>query len=272
MLIDLAKPPDTTPSLATPQMLPLPAKPKPAKSVTRFWRWFGVTMGILSLLLGMLLITHHVPTDLNDTDAVYLERIFPGYATYGANLSEQPFAVQLDYVRSAQHSVLAAAPINQGLPYNNPRGPKELYQAGYGFCYDRSWNIERFLEAAGLKYRHVSVFAVQEGHSILSTWVTKQNPSHALTEVLTAKGWMLVGSNNAWLGLTADSQLISISQIKARGLAPAAFLADAGMAPNPVFAGKITYLYGLYSRHGRFFPPYNAVPDYNLGQLLYNFD
>jgi hypothetical protein len=30
-------------------------------------------------------------------------------------------------------------------------------------------------------------------------------------------------------------------------------------------------VYGLYSRHGRFFPPYNALPDVNYRALTQNF-
>jgi hypothetical protein len=36
-----------------------------------------------------------------------------------------------------------------------------------------------------------------------------------------------------------------------------------------IYGAPFTYVYGL-SRHGRFYPPYNAVPDVNWGELAQN--
>ena len=40
---------------------------------------------------------------------------------------------------------------------------------------------------------------------------------------------------------------------------------------SPILGRPFTYLFGLYSRHGRFYPPYTPVPDLDWGQLGYNF-
>ena len=37
-----------------------------------------------------------------------------------------------------------------------------------------------------------------------------------------------------------------------------------------IYSAPFTWVYGFYSRHGRFYPPYNAVPDVNWGELAQN--
>ena len=38
----------------------------------------------------------------------------------------------------------------------------------------------------------------------------------------------------------------------------------------PIYAKPFTCAYGLYSRHGRFYPHYNVVPDVNWSEMLDN--
>ena len=40
---------------------------------------------------------------------------------------------------------------------------------------------------------------------------------------------------------------------------------------NPILKNNFIYIIGLYSRHGRFYPPYNFIPDINWGEFMYNF-
>jgi hypothetical protein len=42
-------------------------------------------------------------------------------------------------------------------------------------------------------------------------------------------------------------------------------------APLPeIYGAPFTWVYGLYSRHGRFYPPYNPIPDLNGAELAQN--
>src|SRR3546814_13565188 len=94
------------------------------------------------------------------------------------------------------------------------REPKDLYAGQSGECYDRSRSIEKLLRLAGFEARHVSVYSVTDGSSVLGVLLTPGTSSHAVSEVLTQRGWMLVDSNARWIGLKA-SQPISAEEIKA---------------------------------------------------------
>jgi hypothetical protein len=39
---------------------------------------------------------------------------------------------------------------------------------------------------------------------------------------------------------------------------------------NPIFRSDFTYVIGLFSRHGRFYPPFTPIPDVNWRQIVYN--
>src|SRR3546814_7846634 len=120
------------------------------------------------------------------------------------------------------------------------REPKDLYAVHSGECYDRSRSIEKLLRLAGFEARHVSVYSVPDGSSVLGALLTPGTSSHAVSEVLTQRGWMLVDSNARWIGLKA-SQPISVEEIKAGESPP-----EQGSPINPIFTSEFTYIYGRY--------------------------
>ena len=44
----------------------------------------------------------------------------------------------------------------------------------------------------------------------------------------------------------------------------------ATLQPSPVYEEPVWPIHGLYSRHGRFYPPYGWVPDVNYEELVQN--
>jgi hypothetical protein len=91
--------------------------------------------------------------------------------------------------------------------------------------------------------------------------------------VKTRKGWMVLGSNADWIGLNLTDQPFTIE-----GLQDQLYKTGEVTLKRPPLYGicfwksqpRFRYLYGVYSRHGRFFPPNTGIPDYNLRMLLYN--
>ena len=39
---------------------------------------------------------------------------------------------------------------------------------------------------------------------------------------------------------------------------------------DEIYLHSFIYVYGLYSRHGRFYPPYNFIPDINYREFIQN--
>ncbi len=97
--------------------------------------------------------------------------------------------------------------------------------------------------------------------------MTPGSDSHAVSEVRTERGWMTVDSNARWIGLTADGRPLSVPQIDADSAAEVGPEA-AREPPTLLLVEPHVTLYGLYSRHGEFYPPFVPFPDVDFRQFL----
>ena len=86
------------------------------------------------------------------------------------------------------------------------------------------------------------------------------HPSHAVTEVKTSRGWMLVDSNVEWIALTRMNEPVNADDVGKHAIEfndlPIAY-------KQPYWAIR-----GLYSRRGQLYPPYNYIPDVNWPDFL----
>jgi hypothetical protein len=144
--------------------------------------------------------------------------------------------------------------------------PAAFLARGRGCCYDRSRLIEKALALHGFETRHVSL---HELHLPAPFGYLQSVRSHAISEVRTRRGFMVVDSNRAWVALDARGFPLDSRALRdaLRRDAPLA-----APASGDYFGGNYSVFYGLYSRHGGFFPPFAPVPDVDLAQLHYHFE
>ena len=161
-------------------------------------------------------------------------------------------------IREIQLCVLAAIPTGI-IDHGRPREPEDVTQADRGECYDRARVLEKFLEIAGFRTRHVYVFDASR-HGIAGL------ASHALVDVQTERGWMSVGTNVAFLGATTSGEVSSSARIKEYSNTHWAYSPPSDLPSQTNIA-----IYGLWSRHGQFFPPYVPLPDISWRDFKYNF-
>tara|TARA_B110000008_G_C16862870_1_gene521512 strand:- start:318 stop:1034 length:717 start_codon:yes stop_codon:yes gene_type:complete len=179
------------------------------------------------------------------------------------------FDDELELISSIQKSTFDVAPTAGSIGINKSREPKDVYLAEVAGCADRSRLIEKILIYYNFKTRHVSIYSTTETNSSIKSLLTPQTYSHALTEVLTKKGWMIVGSNYPWLGLDNENNPISIKQLK-ESIDNSSDIQWMQPPGEKIFEKPFVYVYGLYSRHGRFYPPYNFIPDINYHEFFQN--
>jgi len=240
------------------------------KSGTRpAWRLKRLAAGIVVALAG-LLYWNDVPTDLTDDDRRYAALILRD-ARQGADSGEaakpDDFEGEVRVILAVQDAVLKTAPTDKGIPLGEEREPEDLYERKYGLCFDRSRAIEKILTWIGFETRHVAIYGTS---SFFEAFLVPQIPSHAVTEALTKKGWMLIDSNARWIGLDAQRNPVSIDRIQ-DGLDDIGGWAPENRDPmNAIFNASFIQVRGLYSRHGYFYPPFIPVPDLNLRQILSN--
>jgi hypothetical protein len=219
-----------------------------------------------------MLALHNVSVSATAEDRAFGERIlssagFPADRAGYNNLAT--FEDEVRAIRAVQESVLAIAPKNTAIPFDQTREPRDVYEARHGLCFDRSRAIEKLLAALGLEVRHVSVYRLGD-EGTLAAFLNPGQASHAVTEVRTSKGWMVVDSNAPWLGLTDGDSPVSVAGMR-DVTSDTRWSAPEGAAPNPIFSKPFVFVRGLYSRHGRFYPPFTPLPDVNWLQLAGNF-
>lgn len=218
---------------------------------------------MLLALAGAMAVAavHDVPNTPSPKDAG-AARTLLRQANVGGQATD--FQSQLAEISAVQRRILAAAPVNKGIPHGQDRELTDVLRLGYGLCFDRSRAIETVLRTAGYEVRHAAIYSTIEAGSTLSALATPGVPSHAVSEVRTSRGWMIVDSNSAWLGLTRSGEPLDLGELRSIDRRSVAG------KPNKIFDGPFTYVYGLYSRHGGFYPPYNPVPDVNWSELAQN--
>jgi hypothetical protein len=150
------------------------------------------------------------------------------------------------------------------IQHGRPREPGDVLKADKGECYDRARVLEKFLEIDGFRTRDAYVFdASSHGFASLAL---PGLASHALLDVQTGRGWMSVGTNIPFLGVTTSGEVSSSAQIKKYSNTRWAYSPPSDLPSQTNIA-----IYGLWSRHGQFFPPYLPLPDISWRDFKYNF-
>ena len=222
---------------------------------------------------GVLLALNDVSSEVSSEDAVYAERILRE-ANHGAIVRQghpARFDEQIRTVLAVQDAVLSVAPGDEGIPFDQTRELSDLYRTRTGLCFDRSRAIEQILKHLGFEVRHAAVYSLKGTGSRLKALLTPGTPSHAVTEVKTARGWLLVDSNVRWIGLTPEGEPVDLSTLQQLDASDHVWHPRLESPMSSIFAAPFTYVLGLYSRHGRFYPPFMPIPDVDWSQLYFNF-
>ena len=249
-----------------------PAVAAPPQSANRQQRWRPKLRSILFLLLiiGSLALIFNVDRTLTAEDREYIQLYLP-HVPEGVAPS-LTYADQIILIERAQRAVFERTTGWVGIPEGQPREPKELYLSRSGMCYDRSRVLEKIFVYLGFPTRHLSLFTREANVAAWITLLFHHVPSHAISEVLTKKGWLMVDSNTLWVSLDAKFNPVSVPELQRRGLFTKWYKPIINK-DRQIYNTNFILVYGLYSRHGRFYPPFiPGIPDFRIRGLLYNFD
>ena len=265
-------------TFASASLLPLSASPSvfsPADTRRRRPRWAraGIALTLFFTLVVAFLNYYNISKLLTAEDKHYIRLYLPDLAEGCA--TKMTYAAQIQLIRHVQMVVGARTKGWQGLPEGAPREPRQLYTERTGMCYDRSRTLEKIYLYLGFETRHLSLFAREANVHSYTTVLLHHVPSHAISEVHTKHGWLMVDSNDLWIALAPDGEPVSMHKMQQTLLAeqPLKWLIPTPDSDDNFYNNRCIPIYGLYSRHGRFYPPYTSgIPDFRLRGLLYNFD
>jgi hypothetical protein len=247
------------------------------------------------LITGLLLIAAVTVGLLNSKsvaltadDKVFLQRFLNDW-----NIHTTPpevhcsFETELHFISLIQDSVLSDIKGEQ-IPHLYFGNVRYYYEKRQGICYDRAVLLEKLLLLYHFPFRHVYIyFGEQESPRAIDLF-KEHMTSHAALEVSTKKGWMAVGTDANWLGITADGRLMNYFSVRKQF----EVTKRDWLGQKPITIGsnlfskrkyKFRIVYGIYSRHGDFFTGASSanstslftnkkhvLPDYNWRMLLYN--
>jgi hypothetical protein len=253
---------------------------------TPFSKRKAVFLCVLSLIV--LLCYNSQSIHISDRDKEYLLN-FQHDWHLNASVADvhKDFKSEINFISQLQDSVVAE--IKQEEIAHRFFGDISFYYNNRkGFCYDRAVLMEKFFTLYHFTFRHTYIYFGKDGKQPgLMGFFRKDVNSHAGIEVKTKKGWMAMGTNGNWLGLTTSGEVLTFSglrnlirkgnlNLKQPMTEGQAFWIDRG--------SNYRFIYGIYSRHGDFFShpneklssslvqsPVHLLPDYNLKMLFYNF-
>jgi len=253
----------------TAESIPLTESPPPATRRGCLRLALFIAAGICLLAL-FLVVIHAVPTHVNEEDEEAIQTLFQGN---WPTAKPESFAEQVVLIRRLQAGIAAAAPISLPIPYGQAREPADLLREGQGICYDRSRTIEKALTMAGFQVRHAALYSLAPDLGVAARLralaFRKDLQSHSVSECMTARGWLVVDSNHPWLSLDSEGGPIALQTIRNSFSSDPIDWQEA--PPEVLYCQPFTVVYGLYSRHGQFYPPFSPVPDINWREMARNF-
>lgn len=229
--------------------------------------FLAIPLAIIALAAFLFIAKHNVRKQPSAEDRVYAQKILAAAGVAELKTAAQCRSLddELAVFKAVQLAVLKASPKSIGIPKGRPREPRDLFEHGHGLCYDRSRSIEKILAILGFDNRHAALFAVPGGPLVREIFV-EGIPSHHVTEVVSRGGRVVLDSNTPWLGITCDNECIGLSRLSRIGID-----ARRTESADPVLSMNFVYVWGLYARHGEFYPPYNRIPDINWADFLRGF-
>lgn len=232
----------------------------------------------LVFAVAAFLYLHSVSLSITDEDSVYIQKIIEEAGVSDkAFQNKEDFADEIAAIQAIQYSAFHTTPEVEVIKTRSPREPKNIYESNAAFCGDRSRYMHKAFRTLGFSVRYASLYAKTSDRSVVETLLSSRAEgaeSHALLEVKTSKGWMIVDSRSFWISLTKDGDVISLKDLQnkiARNEIPEWSELNKD-APYPLLEKSYYIIYGLYSRHGLFYEPYTPyVPDMNWSEFMLNF-
>jgi len=216
-------------------------------SSRRALRW--VLWGLfLFVPLAVIYQLTNVDTRLSDKDIAAFESV--GLARAKEALS---FEQEVLLIRDTQGVILQKSPLKKGIPKGASREPGDLFKYGYGLCYDRSRALDKAYKYLGFESRHVFMLYRRNDDPFWKVLLSRGRLSHAVTEVKTSRGWLVVDSTSPWVSVDKQGNPLDADHMS---LNPARFAGIPEYMARPAWSIR-----GLYSRHGQFFHAYPVGPE-----------
>lgn len=219
-----------------------------------------ILMTLVVLFIAYVFLAGHVSKELTNEDKIAVQKL----GVDAQCLKVLSFDDEIRCVKAIQNAITELVSDTRCADRGTTIEPQEFLKRSFGCCYDRARFTEKSLSYYGFKTRHVAIYD-RTKHGALSIFVPGIS-SHATSEVLTKKGWMGVDSNEPFILLTTENQVITFNNFKSHE-----DQLKYPMKPKGFYSNELLVVYGLFSRHGMFHGPNLPTIEFNFGELHHNF-
>lgn len=233
--------------------------------------WLFKRLSVLLSIIVLILLVHNVSREITPADEIVFTNLLKDNNLERLEKDQYSFSTEIVRIMAVQKLIQDLAPLGTPpIPKNHSRQPADLLAAQSGLCYDRAYTLAKLYRYLGWQTRHVALYQNNVDRYNFTELFDRKIKSHASLEVRTQRGWMIVDPDEAWIGLAIDSASLCYFEVQ-KIEKPITWLQLPSASMSWHLTNPTISVYGLYSRHGRFFPPYNFIPDVNWRELLYNF-
>jgi hypothetical protein len=248
----------------------------------------GTIAGVLIITAAAIFLFNSKSIYLTKEDRTYIQLFLNEWQLHTSpSKVHKNFQTELQLISRIQDCVLSDITGEQ-IPHAYFGNVRWYFENRQGICYDRAVLLEKLLLLYGFPFRHVYIYFGERKPPEFKDFFKKHITSHAALEVKTKKGWMAVGTDGNWLGLTRDGRPINYFEVRkelegTKGEATGKKPITIGGNVFKSTGYRFRIVYGIYSRHGDFFTGASStnttslftnkkhiLPDYNWRMLLYN--
>lgn len=222
------------------------------------FKWMPISWLILFFLIVNIILgfVTNVPTNITESD----ESIFRTMLDLKQQDTVLSYEQEISLIKAVQQRIISEVPVGDPIPNYADREPADLLKKKTGLCYDRSRTYDKVFSWLGFRERHIYILYLE--HPVngmpLPYWqafFVRGTQSHAVTEVKTQRGWLVVDSNAAWVSVTRDG-----TPVDADSLQTSAQQFD----HIPIYFNRLYLaIRGLYPRRGQLYRPYIPYPQLN---------
>jgi hypothetical protein len=212
----------------------------------------------LPFALFALLYFHNVPNDLTSADEEAL-------AFYG-RLNNTSHLDNVEMIETLLDQMQILIRKDHGIPKGQTREPEDLVRFRTGKCYDWCRTAYKFFKFHDIEVRYLSIYAHNGNYlNLLKPGI----PSHAGLEIEMNGKWIYVDPFYGWIAKSSDNEYLSADDLFSD--TGETLLHSVPKKIHDLMVQKPIVIYGLYSRHGRFYPPFTPIPDFSYSEFKLNF-
>ena len=222
---------------------------------------------IIILLSYSFLKFNEVSKELTKDDIFYIELLLDDFGiNKKTDLKNLNFDEKIYFIKTIQKKIIGPGYENRPIAKYNEREPKDYYNLSPSSCFDNSRIMQKIFNYFKIQTIQVAIYDKKSSYAWFQLFLKPKLASHSVTIAFIDDKKILIDSTENFISIKNDNNIINIKDVDKYYYTNWKF-----EKPHPLFSDKFFYVYGLYSRHGKFYKPYFYFPDINFSEFKFNF-